>query len=108
MNKIISVFAILVVLVFPVVTAAQPGELTIPISDVILSLLLIVQNILWMIAVTFTIVMFVLAGFQYLTAKGDPSKIQDANKSIIWGSAGATVIVLAWSVISVVRVQIGV
>lgn len=108
MNKKISIFITLTFLALPIFAMAQPGSLSQPISNVIFNLLIITQNILWMVAVTFTIIMFVRAGFQYLTAKGEPEKVKEANNSVIWGSVGAAVIVLAWSIINVVRIQIGV
>lgn len=107
MNKK-SVLILGLLLALPLVASAQPpGSLTQPISVVIFNLLIIVQNILWMVAVTFTIVMFVRAGFQYMSAKGDPTMVKEAHQSVIWGSVGAAVIVLAWSIIVVIRVQLG-
>ena len=68
----------------------------------------VVLFILWSIAVAFVIIMFVIAGFKYLTAQGDPSKISEANKAVIWGLAGALVILVAYSIVSLVRTQLGV
>ena len=61
-----------------------------------------VLRILWSISIGFVIIMFSLAGFKYLTAEGDSNKISEANKAVIWGLLGATVIVLAWSVVSII------
>ena len=60
------------------------------------------------IAGGFIIIMFVMAGFKYLTAQGDTSKVSEANKAVIWGLAGVAVIVLAWSVKLLVCNQLGV
>ena len=105
-KKDIIIFGLMLAL--PVLAYAQPGTLSQPIDQVVMGLLMIVQNILWMVAITFTIIMFVRAGFQYMSARGDPTMIKEAHQSVIWGSVGATVIVLAWSIIAVVRLQLGV
>lgn len=108
MNKK-SILIIGLFLALPLVAFAQPPDtITQPISVVIFNLLIIAQNILWMVAVTFTIIMFVRAGFQYMSAKGDPTMVKEAHQSVIWGSVGAAVIVLAWSIIVVIRLQLGV
>ena len=109
MNKKFLLFIIIFTLISHVFTLDQGPTIT-PLpggnfGNLINNLKNTVLGILWTIALTFTIIMFVLAGFQYMTAKGDPSKVSEANKSLVWGVAGATVIVLAWSVIAVVKLQ---
>ncbi len=46
-----------------------------------------------------TVIFFILAGFTYLTASGDPNKIDKATKMIKFGVIGAIVALLATSVI---------
>lgn len=103
--------ALMILLVLPFFAIAQGPTIT-PLPggfvNLINNLKHTVLTILWMFAVTFTIIMFVWAGFQYLTAKGDPSKISEAHRSIIWGTVGAVVIVLAWSIIAILRLQFGI
>jgi len=60
-------------------------------------------SILWPIAVAFFIIMFVVAGFLFATAQGDPEKVSQARSSVIWGTAGVVVALLAWSIVFVVR-----
>jgi len=52
-------------------------------------------GILLVISSVFTTVMFILTGFKYLTAKGDPSKVAEANKALVWAIAGVAVLVIA-------------
>src|SRR3989344_1241856 len=54
-------------------------------------------DVLGIAASGFVIIAFVLAGFKYLTAKGEPGKIAEANQSVIWGLAGVAVLVIAFS-----------
>lgn len=67
-----------------------------------------IDNILWTIAWSFTIIMFTLAGFKYLTAKGNPQQIDEANKAVVWGMIGVIVIVLAWSATKIVKQILGI
>ncbi len=69
---------------------------------------IIIDNILWNIAIAFVIIMFTLAGFKFLTAQGDTSKVAEARNAVIWGLAGTVVIVLAWSAITLVKRTLGI
>ncbi len=40
-------------------------------------------------------------------AQGDPSKVGEARKAFLWGVAGVAVIVMAFSMITFVRLLIG-
>lgn len=61
-----------------------------------------VQEILWIVFAGLVTLMFTWAGVKYLLAKGDPSKVSDANKMLIWGVVGAGVGILAYSAMSLV------
>ena len=64
-------------------------------------------GILWPVAVAFSIVMFVIAAFQFFTAQGDPEKVKGARNFVIWGVVGVIVALLAWSIPFIVRNTIG-
>ena len=51
--------------------------------------------------------MVVFAGFKYLTARGEPSKIQEANKALIWALVGVAVGLLANSASGIVNWLLG-
>lgn len=80
----------------------------IPINQIILNLKQNILNVVWTIAEAFVIMMFVMAGFKYLTAEGKPDKIDEANKAVMWGLFGTAVIVLAWSIVWIIRFTIGI
>lgn len=65
-------------------------------------------GILWPIAVAFFIVMFVIAGFKFATAAGDPEKVKVARDSVIYGSVGTVVALIAFSIVAIMKIQIGV
>jgi len=102
------VLAVLLLAPFAVLAQPWPRTLTVPITTVVVNLINITLIIVWNIAIAFTIIMFVLAGFKFMTAQGDPAKVSEAKLAVIWGLVGVAVIVLAWSAISIVRFQFGV
>jgi heme/copper-type cytochrome/quinol oxidase subunit 2 len=98
-------------LALPVIVSAQvvpPGQIPGDVLTIVLNIAILIFSVLWVVAATFVVVMFVIAGFKYLTAQGDASKVSDANKAVIWGAAGVVVILLAWSITGVLRTQLGV
>lgn len=111
MAKRALLFATILLAGFPLAVFAQGPTITpVPgggVLGILNNLKNVVLGILWMIAVTFTIFMFVQAGFHYMTAKGDPTKIREGHHSVVWASLGAAIIVLAWSIINIVKLQFG-
>jgi len=108
MNKKVFLTAVLSLLTVPVLSFAQPGVFSGNIYDVVNLIISIFLNVLWTVAVAFVIVMFVIAGFRFFQAHGEPTKVAEARQFVVWGLAGTAVIVLAWSVLAVVRNQFGV
>ncbi len=112
MNKKIVAFSSLsVLLILPVFVLAQvntPGQYSGTALQLAIDIITFLLDILWIVAATFVVVMLVIAGFKYLTAQGDPGKIQEANKAVIWGVAGVAVILLSWSITGVLRTQFSV
>ena len=66
-----------------------------------------VFEFVWPTTVALIIIIFIVIGFMFLLARGDPSKLEAARRSLIWGVAGVGVILLSASVISIVRLTIG-
>ena len=64
-------------------------------------------NFIWPGTVAFIVIMFIVAGFQFLTAHGEPGKLDLARKSVLWGVVGVVVILLAFSIITITRFAIG-
>jgi hypothetical protein len=48
------------------------------------------------------VIMFIIAGIYFLTAGGEPEKVQKARSAFLWGIAGVVVGILAFSIIAVV------
>ena len=101
-KKIIILSSVSVVLlVLPTIIMAQTLQgITAAVTNTITSVLSIIAG-------GFIIFMMVLAGFKYLTAQGDPSKVVEANRAVAWSLAGVAIIVLAWSVTIIVSNTLG-
>lgn len=55
-------------------------------------------NLIWILLVIFAIIMFIVAGFQFLAARGEPEGIKKAQLSVLWASVGLVVAIVAFSV----------
>mgnify|MGYP001575337605 CR=1 FL=1 len=60
-------------------------------------------SILWPAAVAFFIIMFVIAGFKFATAGGEPEAVKTARTSVIYGMVGVIVALIAWSIVFILR-----
>ena len=101
-KKIIILSSVSVVLlVLPTIIMAQT------LQGITAAVTSTVTSVLSIIAGGFIIFMMVLAGFKYLTAQGDPSKVVEANRAVAWSLAGVAIIVLAWSVTIIVSNTLG-
>jgi len=100
MKKIIvaSVLASLLLPLAVLATANEPGQIT--------SLELALGKIrsgVWQIFAALAVIMFVIAGIEFLTAQGDPEKLQKARSFFLWGVMGVAVAVIGYSVLYVVQ-----
>ncbi len=105
MNKKITVaLASTILLVLPLVSMAivftgQPGESNI-------NIIYVIQGILtttWWAFMGLVVILFIIAGISFLTAEGDPTKLEQARQFVLWGTVGVIVGVLAFSAIIIVR-----
>ena len=105
MNKKLALAsALTILLTLPLISSAiaftaQPGEANIDIIYVIQGLL----TVTWWVFLGLVVILFIIAGIQFLTAQGDPAKLETARQFVIWAFAGVVVGVLAFSAIVIVR-----
>ena len=67
----------------------------------------VIFSIVWPVVVAFAIIMFILAAYMFMTAQGDPSKLQQARSAIIYGVVGMVVALVAFSIPFIVRNTLG-
>jgi hypothetical protein len=80
-----------------------PNTLNLTVTDIINLLL----NFIWPIFIGFAVLMFLIAGFQFLLSQGDPSKIGQARQFILWGIIGVVVGLIAFSLPFIIRATLG-
>ena len=84
----------------PIVDAGAPP---LSIEDLIQKIF----DFVWPILVAFVIIMFIVSAFLFITAQGDPAKIGQGRQAIIWGVVGIVVLILAYSILFIVKGQLG-
>lgn len=67
----------------------------------------LVNYVVWPVFVGIVTIMFIFAGFLFLTARGEPAKIETARKALIWGSVGVAVGLIAFSAIATIKWILG-
>lgn len=55
-----------------------------------------VLKVVVMIALPIIVLFFVVAGFQFIAAQGNPGKLDEARKNFMWVVVGALLIMGAW------------
>lgn len=67
------------------------------------NLITAILSSIWMLFIAFAIIMFLVAGFQFLKAQGEPGEVATARKSLLWGMVGVLVGVLAFLLPFIIR-----
>jgi len=67
----------------------------------------IVLGVFWSLTVLLVIVYFASIGFLFLTSKGDPDRLAQADSALRVGFIGVVVIIVAFSIVSIVRNTVG-
>lgn len=98
MNKTKLALSSAVALLLPFVAFAYPSLN----GFTICSLVAGIENVIWIVFGAIAVIMFVVAGILFLTAGGDPEKIQKARSALIWGVAGVVVGIIAFSILAIV------
>lgn len=101
MSKKTSFLVLLGAFVLPLVASAQLRSWGS--GGSIRSLLDSIESIAWIVFGTIVVVCFVVAGVMFLTAQGQPEKIQLARSATIWGVAGVIVGILAYSIMAIME-----
>ena len=93
-------------LLFPAVSLAF-GELPLATGPTITGLIINVVNVVWMVFAALAIIMFIYAGILFLTAQGAPDKITQAKQAALWGVVGVVVMILAFSIFTILGKIVG-
>lgn len=77
-------------------------------ADTFEQLLDAITNFIFWIGITLAPVIFIIAGFLYVTALGDPHRIETAKKMMLYAVIGLAVLLLARGLVAVLKSIIGV
>lgn len=57
-----------------------------------------ILNLIWPIFIGFAVIMFIVAGFFFIKAQGEPDELKTARDFLIWGVVGVAVAVMAFTI----------
>ena len=66
-------------------------------------LLLAILNVLVIIAIPIVVFFLIYAGFLYVMAQGNPEKIKQAGKALLYGIIGGVVIVGSVAILNIIK-----
>ena len=69
----------------------------------ITGLLVAVLNVAIVIALPIVVLFLIYAGFLYVTAKGNPEKIQEASRALTYGIIGGVIIIGSVAITEIVK-----
>ena len=68
----------------------------------------IVDYIVWPLFVGLVVIMVIWAGILFLTARGDPNKIDAARRALIWAVVGIIIGLIAFSAVTIIKATLGI
>jgi hypothetical protein len=87
----------------PVVVSAQEPPTPIKNTGDIIRVLNNVRNVIWAILGVIVVIMFIWAGVTFVTAEGDPGKVEKARNRILYGVIGIIIGLLAGGILLLVQ-----
>ena len=107
-KKIIS-SSVVGTLLLPVIALADINPGPTPNGGVfnVVTIINAVLNLLWPIFFGYAVIMFIVAGFTFLTAQGEAEKVGEARKAVQYGAIGVVVGIIAFSLPAVIRATLG-
>jgi len=105
MKKLATLFSLTTLLILPTIALAgltqppQPGQGVAIDPCAIFNLTL---NFIWPIFIGIAVLIFIYAGFLFLTAAGEPGKVSTARHALIWAIVGLAVALLAYSMVVII------
>ncbi|MEK7124755.1 MAG: hypothetical protein AAB877_03715 [Patescibacteria group bacterium] len=108
-KKIVSIISSTALLAMPLMALAGVDFTTPSTQNISLqALILKILDITWWIFVGIAVIMFIVAGVSFLTARGEPEAVGKARQFVIYGAVGIVVAVLAFSITLILRNTFGI
>jgi len=95
---------IIFLLLIPFIVSAQTINIENPLGDRTLQDVLN-SIIAWIftLSLAIAVIMYIIAGYRFITAVGDPQKIDTAKKMVLWASIGLGVVVASRGIIAIIE-----
>lgn len=109
-KKLVALFTLKILLIFPIVTLGAyitSTKSVDPVTWIQTILTRVLDWIVWPIFFAVSVIMFIVAGFLYVTARGEPGKIQTANKAVVWAVVGIIIAILGFSATEIITSILG-
>lgn len=105
MNKKLFILFIVTVLLSPVFSFAIErsafDEPTLRFTNFV-DIIIKVLDFIWLIFAAISIIMFIVAGIDFFTAQGEPGKLEQARRFVIWGLVGVAVAIIGFGAVATV------
>ncbi len=72
-------------------------------GDDVIQIIINITNFIWRVFMIITVVAFLVAGFFYITAAGDPTKVTRANKMVLYSIIGVVVALLSGGMVALIQ-----
>ena len=76
-------------------------------ENAFIELLQAILNVIIILATPIIVLFIIYAGFQYVTARGNPEKLRVANQAIVYAVIGGVVILGSVVIIEIIRNVVG-
>jgi len=67
----------------------------------------VLNKVVWPVFFVLSIIMFVIAGAMFLTAAGDPGRITNARKALVYGVIGIVIAIIGFSAFGIIKNALG-
>ena len=98
-KKIVVHILLLTLFLFPLVGFTQDIES----GDDVIQIIINITNFIWAVFMVITVIAFLVAGFFYITAAGDPTKVTRANKMVLYSIIGVAVALLSGGMVALIQ-----
>lgn len=105
---------IILLLLFPFFVFGQtcpPGQVCIqnPLqSNNILVIMGAIINWIFTISLSIAVIMYIISGFRFVTAAGDPEKINTAKKMALWVTIGLMIVIASKGIVVLIGAVLGI
>lgn len=108
MRKRILTLLLLLLIIFPLLVSAQL-KIENPLQhDTFGKLIGAIINFLFLVAIALAPLLILIGAFYFMTAAGDPARIETGKRIILYTCIGLFIILFSWGLIAIIKSVLGV